>query len=119
MQEHYWDKASGYEIKVSKGFTELKPGAYTASAVDPVLEFPQRPADKSNMAKYLFGGFKRCLYAVKKFQADGERNLSVILEPQSFKSFKPARGQFQIYYKSGANHPEYQPDFVVETDSFA
>ena len=28
---------------------------------------------------------------------------------------RPAKGQFQIYYKQGADHPEYQPDFVAET----
>jgi type III restriction enzyme len=78
----------------------------------------QPPADKSNMAKYLFGGFKRCLYPVQKFQSDAERKLSGILEREATKWFKPAKGQFQIYYKSGADHPEYQPDFVAETDSF-
>jgi type III restriction enzyme len=31
------------------------------------------------------------------------------------KWFKPAKGQFQIFYKKGADHPEYQPDFVAET----
>jgi len=31
------------------------------------------------------------------------------------KWFKPARGQFQLYYKLGADHLEYQPDFVAET----
>ena len=67
------------------------------------------------MAKYLFGGFQRCLYSVQKFQAEAERKLAVILERESFKWFKPAKGQFQIYYKSGADHPEYQPDFVAET----
>ena len=118
MQEHYWEKASGYEVKISKGFSELKPSAYTSSASAPVLDFRQPPADKSNMSKYLFGGFKRCLYPVQKFQSDPERKLSVILERESLKWFKPAKGQFQIYYKSGADHPEYQPDFVAETDSF-
>jgi len=117
MQEHYWEKATGYEVKISKGFTELKPSAYTASATEPVLDYRQPPADKSNMAKYLFGGFKHCLYPVQKFQADGERRLSVILEREKAKWFKPAKGQFQIYYKSGADHLEYQPDFVAETDS--
>jgi type III restriction enzyme len=117
MQEHYWEKASGYEVKVSKGFSELKPSAYTSSASAPVLDFRQPPADKSNMAKYLFGGFKRCLYPVQKFQSDPERKLSVILEREALKWFKPAKGQFQVYYKSGADHPEYQPDFVAETDS--
>lgn len=33
----------------------------------------------------------------------------------ALKWFKPAKGQFQIYYKQGADHPEYQPDFVAET----
>ena len=68
------------------------------------------------MAKHLFGGFKKCLYPVQKFQSDAERKLSVILEREASRWFKPARGQFQIYYKSGADHPEYQPDFVAETD---
>lgn len=117
MQEHYWEKATGYEVKISKGFSELKPSAYTASASEPTMDYRQPPADKSNMAKYLFGGFKRCLYPVQKFQADGERKLSVILEREATKWFKPAKGQFQIYYKSGADHPEYQPDFVAETEA--
>jgi hypothetical protein len=33
------------------------------------------------------------------------------------KWFKPAKGQFQIYYKLGTEQPEYIPDFVAETDS--
>ena len=117
MQAHFWEKATGYEVKISKGFSELKPSAYTASAAEPVLDYRQPPADKSNMAKYLFGGFKRCLYPVQKFQSDAERKLSVILEQEAIKWFKPARGQFQIYYKSGADHLEYQPDFVAETEA--
>ena len=117
MQAHYWETATGSEVTISKGFSRLKPSAYTASASEPVLDYRQPPADKSNMAKYLFGGFKRCLYPVQKFQADGERRLSVILEREATKWFKPAKGQFQIFYKSGADHPEYQPDFVAETDS--
>jgi type III restriction enzyme len=116
MQEHYWEKATGYEVKISKGFTELKQRAYTASATNPILDYRQPPADKSNMAKYLFGGFKRCLYHEEKFQSDTERKLSVILERESSRWFKPAKGQFQIYYKSGADHFEYQPDFVAETE---
>ena len=39
----------------------------------------------------------------------------MILEREAEKWFKPAKGQFQIYYKQGADHPEYQPDFVAET----
>lgn len=75
----------------------------------------EAPADKSNMARYLFGGFERCLYPVQKFQSDPERKLSVILERDALKWFKPVKGQFQLYYKLGHDHHEYQPDFVAET----
>ena len=54
---------------------------------------------------------------MQKFQSDAERKLSVILEREATKWFKPAKGQFQIYYKSGADHLEYQPDFVAETEA--
>ena len=115
MQEHYWEDAVGYDVKVSKGFTELKQSAYTYSVEEPPADYRVAPADKSNMAKYLFGNFQRCLYSVQKFDSDTERKLAVILERDADKWFKPAKGQFQIYYKSGADQLEYQPDFVAET----
>ncbi|MDZ4122427.1 MAG: hypothetical protein U1C33_08390, partial [Candidatus Cloacimonadaceae bacterium] len=37
------------------------------------------------------------------------------LDRCSCKWFKPAKGQFQIYYKSGTDQGEYVPDFVAET----
>ena len=115
MHGHYREEAVGYEVKISKGFTDLRPSAYTASATEAPLDFRVSPKDKSNMAKYLFGGFEKCLYPVQKFQSDAERRLAAILDREALKWFKPAKGQFQIYYKQGANHPEYQPDFVAET----
>jgi type III restriction enzyme len=116
MQEHYWEDAVGYEVKVSKGFTELKPSAYSHSAKEPPADYRVSPSDKSNMAKYLFGGFKRCLYPVQKFGSDAERKLAVILERDAIRWFKPAKGQFQIFYRQGADHLEYQPDFVAEAE---
>lgn len=116
MQKHFWQDAGiGYEVVITRGFTALRPSAYTATAGEQPLDFRISPADKSNMSKYLFGGFKRCLYPTQKFQSDAERKLAVILEHEALKWFKPAKGQFQIYYKWGADNPEYQPDFVAET----
>ena len=116
MQTHYWeDENVEYEVKINKGFTELKPSAYTASANQDPLDFRISPKDKSNMSKYLFSGFRKCLYPVQKFDAEGERILAVILEREAEKWFRPAKGQFQIFYKLGADHLEYQPDFVAET----
>lgn len=116
MQKHFWqDTDVDYEVVITRGFTALRPSAYTASAGEQPLDFRTSPADKSNMSKYIFGGFSRCLYPVQKFQSDSERKLAVILEREALKWFKPAKGQFQIYYKWGADNPEYQPDFVAET----
>lgn len=116
MQKHFWqDTDVDYEVVITRGFTALRPSAYTAAAGEQPLDFRTSPTDKSNMSKYLFGGFSRCLYPVQKFQSDSERKLAVILEREALKWFKPAKGQFQIYYKWGADNPEYQPDFVAET----
>ena len=117
MQQHYFEEASEYEVKVSKGFTDLKPSAYTQGINEEPADYRVAPDDKSNMARYLFGGFKRCLYPVQKFDSDAERKLAVIMERDALKWFKPARGQFQLYYWVEDNDPqEYQPDFVAEAD---
>jgi type III restriction enzyme len=115
MQEHYWEEAAGYDVEIKTGFTELKQCAYSAAAAEPPLDFRVSPADKSNTAKYLFGGFARCLYPVQKFQSEPERLLAVVLDSDALKWFKPAKGQFQLFYKLGHHHREYQPDFVAET----
>jgi type III restriction enzyme len=115
MQKHFWEEAGGYETKINAGFTELKQSAYTVVKGDSVLDYRVPPADKSNMTKYLFGGFTYCLYSVEKFQSDPERKLAVVLEREKAKWFKPRKGQFQLFYRSGADQLEYQPDFVAET----
>ncbi|MEI6071215.1 MAG: DEAD/DEAH box helicase family protein [Verrucomicrobiae bacterium] len=115
MQAHHWEKASGYDVVVSKGFTSLKPLAFTAPADEAIHNFRYPVADKTKIALMIFGGFSRCLYPVQKFQSDTERVLSVILDREATKWFKPGRGQFQIFYKWGADQREYQPDFIAET----
>jgi type III restriction enzyme len=116
MQKNFWqDTQIGYDVVITRGFTELRKSAYTAAADEVPLDFRISPSDKSNMSRYLFGGFSRCLYSTQKFQSDAERKLAIILERESEKWFKPARGQFQLFYRSGIEDLEYQPDFVAET----
>ena len=115
MQDHFWEEAGELEVKVSCGFTELRQSAYAHLVAEPTADYRISPADKSNMAKYLFGGGGRCLFPTQKFDSEAERRLAVILERDALKWFKPARGQFQIYYRQGTTPLEYQPDFVAET----
>jgi type III restriction enzyme len=114
MQEHYWEKVEGYEVTVSHGFTPLKPSAYTAGASDAVQDYRVEPRDKTKIGQLLFGGFARCLYRLQKFGSDTERRFAVILEREAVRWFKPAKGQFQIFYRVGSAHQQYVPDFVAE-----
>jgi type III restriction enzyme len=113
MQDYYWEDAVDYEVKISKGFTDLKSSAYTFSEKDSVFDFHHSPEDKRNMSKYLFGGFKRCLFYPQKFQSDSERKMAVILDREALKWFRPAKEQFQIYYRWKGEESGYQPDFVA------
>lgn len=115
MQAHRWEVSdAGYEVKVSRGFQALKECAYSRDVGDPVRDFRQSPDDKSHMVRYFFGGFRRCLYPVQKFGSDPERIMAVILDRDSSRWCRPVKGQFQLFYRDGADHGEYQPDFVAE-----
>ena len=115
MMAYFWEKAASYEARVSQGFSTLKPCNYTVSADEAIHSVRQTPKDVSRIKQMLFGSFSKCLYPLQKFDSDTERRFAVILERDAQKWFKPAQGQFQIYWKSGLDSKEYIPDFVVET----
>jgi type III restriction enzyme len=117
MMAHFFEEAAEYEVRVSRGFTELKPCHYTATADQTTHHFRETVTEPKRIKQMLFGGFTRCLYPRQKFDSDTERRFAIILERDSLKWFKPAKGQFQIYYKLGTEQPEYIPDFVAETDT--
>ena len=117
MMAHFWEEATEYEVQVSRGFTELKSCNYTATAGQTAHHFRETVTETSRIKQMLFGGFARCLYPLQKFDSDTERRFAIILERDAAKWFKPAKGQFQIYYKLGTEQPEYIPDFVAETDT--
>ena len=117
MMAHFWEEATEYEVQVSRGFTELKACNYTATAGQTAHHFRETVTELGRIKQMLFGGFARCLYPLQKFDSDTERRFAIILERDATKWLKPAKGQFQIYYKLGTEQPEYIPDFVAETDT--
>ena len=117
MMVHFWDKATSYDVRVSRGYTEIKRPTYTVIEGQALQHFRETVVETSRIKQMLFGGFQRCLHNEQKFDSDTERRFSIILERDALKWFKPAKGQFQIYYKLGSEQPEYVPDFVAETDS--
>jgi len=116
MVQHFVESATAYEAHVTKGFRTMRPSNYTAAANENVRNFraPIPEGEKSRIGSMVFGGFRKCLYPIQKFQSDPERRFAVILENDDdvLKWFKPAKSDFQIHYKADDS---YEPDFVVET----
>jgi type III restriction enzyme len=101
MLEHQSESCSDFEVNISKGFTALRKSAFTVEEGVEPINFRQSDFDKSKIGKLLFNGFSKCLYPFTKFDSDTECRFSVILEQDSLKWFKPAKGQFQIFYQDG------------------
>jgi type III restriction enzyme len=115
MEANYVEKATAYEVHVSKGFTTMRP--VNGTAADEEVRDYRTPVDqKKNIRTMLFGGFKKCLYAVQKFDSDTERRLASTFEKDQsvLKWCKPPRDALKIDYAKGE---VYEPDFVVETET--
>ena len=115
MRVHRSISDTGFEVKVSRGFTPLKKSAVIVETGLESMDYRRSDFDKSKIGRILFTGYQRCLYPAVKFDSDTERRFSAILERDAEKWFKPAKGQFQIIYQDGHQHSEYVPDFVAET----
>jgi type III restriction enzyme len=116
LNAHREEHATQYEAHVSKGFTTLRPNSYSIMAGEEARNFRAPVSELQYIRGMLFAGFKRCLYPTQKFDSDSERRFAMILEDDTKvqKWFKPAPGQFRIFYRS---EQAYEPDFVVETDT--
>ena len=118
MMAHFYESATEYAVEVRRGFTALKESTYTMAAGQPVRDYRNTVGEPSRIKQMVFGHFSKCLYPLQKFDSDTERRFAVILERDADKWFKPAKGQFQVFYKLGVEQPEYVPDFVAETPHF-
>lgn len=118
MQKHYRETPAEYEAEVTAGFTMLKPQAYKVTSAEAVRNYRVPVVPAGDTKRHVFGGFRRCCYPYQKFHSNEEREFAVIIdnpnEPSVIKWMKPSAQQFRIEYASGQ---DYEPDFVVETNS--
>jgi len=118
MQQHFEESASAYEAIVTRGFHTLRANNYSAAANEDVRDFrvPLPEGQRNRIGTMVFGGFRKCLYPIQKFDSDPERRFAVIIENDQdvLKWFKPAKGDFQIHH---SREESYEPDFVVETNA--
>lgn len=121
LNSNFYDgitESTEFNVDVRSGFTTLKDRFHTKAEGQGARNYRETVAEVGQIKLMLFGGFSKCLYPTQKFDSDTERRFSIILERDSIKWFKPAKGQFRMYYRKGTEHPEYVPDFVAETDDY-
>ena len=124
MQKKWWQIADeGFEVKVSRGYQTFTDASYSADGDETLrnVHQPLMTGERDRIGGMLFGGFVRCSYPVQKFSSDSERMFASLLEKDLDvkKWFKPTRDQFAIDYRdSSGSSATYEPDFVVESDSY-
>jgi type III restriction enzyme len=118
MQDHYEEHATEYEVSYRGSTHTLESPTYEVPANVAVRDVHTPVDDPQAIRRMLFGGFRRSLYPVQKFDSDPERAFAALLEDdaQPLKWLKPAARQFHIYFHHDGSHL-YEPDFAVETDS--
>lgn len=114
MQGHFEEKAVAYEAFASKGFVTPHAASYSAKEGEAERDFRAPVSDPLAIKKMLFGGFKKCLYPLQKFDSDSERRFACLLENDSIvlKWFRPTDKDIRINWSHERN---YEPDFIVET----
>lgn len=119
MDEHCIEESSELEVKISKGFETLRTTQYSIEKGKKPLNYEIELDKKSDIKQIIFSGFERCLYDQVKFESNPERLFAVVLEreKQELKWIKPAVGQIRIEYKLGHERHNYNPDFIVETET--
>jgi type III restriction enzyme len=115
MEQHLWETPTDYVPRVTRGFSLLRPMAFSVPAGHAPRDFRQPVARGESIRSLAFVGFRKCCYDLQRFQsAEGEQRLAIVLEDDDevLRWMKPGPGQFQIEWKNGR---AYEPDFVVET----
>ena len=116
MQPHFKENATSFKAHVTKGFTTIRSNNFTAGKDESTRDFriAISEGERLQIRNMLFGGFRKCLFPIQKFDSDPERRFAVILENDDvvLKWFKPSRNEIHIDYSPTES---YEPDFIVET----
>lgn len=108
--------AGGYETRVAASSIGLTHVHVALPAGDSPRSIWAPISPLSATKSVVFGGMKKCLASVAKFDSDGERRMATVLEHDRtvLRWLKPSPGAFIIDVK-GAGH--YNPDFVAMTQA--
>lgn len=108
------DRQTYYTHVVQKDLIVFRKAVRNVRADGGEVNFRKTIANKSEIKKYVFTGYKKSYYNINAFDSDTERIISVILEDDKdvIRWIKPPLNQLGLFWQAGQ---QYNPDFLVET----
>lgn len=108
------DRQTYYTHVVQKDLIVFRKAVRNVRADGGEVNFRKTIANKSEIKKYVFTGYKKSYYNINAFDSDTERLVSVILEDDKdvIHWIKPPLNQLGLFWQAGQ---QYNPDFLVET----
>ncbi len=108
------DRQTYYTHVVQKDLIVFRKAVRNVRADGGEVNFRKTIANKNEIKKYVFTGYKKSYYNINAFDSDTERLVSVILEDDKdvIRWIKPPLNQLGLFWQAGQ---QYNPDFLVET----
>lgn len=110
------DRQTYYTHVVQKDLIVFRKAVKNVRADGGEVGFRKSFANKSEIKKYVFTGYKKSYYGANAFDSDTERLFSIVLEDDAdvIRWIKPPLNQLGLFWQAGQ---QYNPDFLVETPS--
>lgn len=110
------DRKTFYTHVIQKDLIVFRKAVKNVRADGGEVNFRKTIANKSEIKKYVFNGYKKSYYNTNAFDSDPERLFSVVLEDDAdvIRWIKPPLNQLGLFWQAGQ---QYNPDFLVETST--
>ncbi len=110
------DRKTFYTHVIQKDLIVFRKAVKNVRADGGEVNFRKSIANKSEIKKYVFNGYKKSYYNTNAFDSDTERLFSVVLEDDAdvMRWIKPPLNQLGLFWQAGQ---QYNPDFLVETST--
>ena len=107
------DRQTYYTHIIQKDLIVFRKAVKNVRADGGEVNYRKAIANKSEIKKYVFNGYKKSYYNTNAFDSDPERLFSVILEDDNevIRWIKPPLNQLGLFWQAGQ---QYNPDFLVE-----
>lgn len=110
------DRQTYYTHVVQKDLIVFRKAVKNVRADGGEVSFRKSFANKGEIKKYVFTGYKKSYYGANAFDSDTERLFSIVLEDDAdvIRWIKPPLNQLGLFWQAGQ---QYNPDFLVETST--